>query len=159
MHIAFDRKSKMKDLVFLFNYYYFTYFCVFFNQSPHFVSQPCLPFMSAYYWVDKMDHLISSLIQSFFSSPSWILSGLKPSALWKPAMWHLAASSAPEGQRGPQCTFHGNAEQHPPPQLQPSSRILQRACGRCVRFWGLPSTPDPPACRGASTEVQIAKPQ
>lgn len=30
----------------------------------------------------------------------WILSGQKLRALWKPAMWHLAASAPSEGQKG-----------------------------------------------------------
>lgn len=56
-----------------------------------------------------------------FSVP-WIHSGQKPRALWKPAMWHLAASAPSEGQRGPRCTFHGNAEKQ---------RLLRRPFGWC----------------------------
>lgn len=57
-----------------------------------------LLFMSAYYSSDKMDHVVSSLILSFFPC---MLSGQKPSALWKPAMWHLAVCAPPEGQKKP----------------------------------------------------------
>lgn len=36
----------------------------------------------------------------FFLFFPWILSGQKLRALWKPAMWHLAASAPSEGQKG-----------------------------------------------------------
>lgn len=122
-----------------------------------------LLFMSAYYWVDKMDHVVSSLIPSpsFF----WILSGQKPRALWKPAMWHLAASAQSEGQRGPRCTFHGDAEKQRFTQ-QPAARLVQRASGWCqwVRLRASGSRTPTAGASGdvrahVSPEVKTTKPQ
>lgn len=122
-----------------------------------------LLFMSAYYWVYKMDHVVSSLIPS--PSFLWILSGQKPRALWKPAMWHLAASAPSEGQRGPRCTFHGDAEKQRFTQ-HPAAGLLQRASGWCPRV-RLRASSSRTTAAGAggdvrahvSPEVKTTKPQ
>lgn len=134
-----------------------------------------LLFMSAYYWVDKMDHLVSSLILS----PSFFFAGSsqakKPSALWKPAMWHLAASASPQGQKGrggkegegeegTLCTFNGNAEnqqrftQHPPSSPSPPWP-LQRVSGWCERLWGRSGASGGVWAWHVSPEVKAAKPK
>lgn len=122
--------------------------------------------MSADYWVDKMDHVVSSLIlsPSFFFS-FWNLSGQKPRALWKPAMWHLAASAPSEGQKGPRCTFHGNAEKQRNIR-HPAARLLQPVFGWCQWVWLQPSrsrTPTIPASGDVrahvSPQVKTAAPQ
>lgn len=125
-----------------------------------------LLFMSAHYWADKMDHLVSSLILSPSFLSSSMLSGQKPSALWKPAMWHLAASAAPEGQKGPRFSFHGDAEKqlrltrHPP-----APRPLRRGAGGRLRVRLLPVGTDAPAAASgdvwarATPQVKAAKHQ
>lgn len=69
-----------------------------------------LLFMSAYYWVDKMDHLVSSLIlsPSFFFF-CWIVSGQEalcgnlPCDIWLPALRHKVKKGGEErrGRRRP----------------------------------------------------------
>ncbi len=96
----------------------------------------------------------------------WILSGQKPRALWKPAMWHLAASAPSEGQRGPRCTFHGNAENRRCTK-HPAARLLQRVFAGSQRVWLHSSSRRTAPTIGASgdvwahfsTEVKTAKPQ
>ena len=86
-----------------------------------------------------------------FSVP-WIHSGQKPRALWKPAMWHLAASAPSEGQRGPRCTFHGNAEKQ---------RLLRGPSGWCqgVRLCAPPTGASGDVCAHVSPEVKTAEHQ
>lgn len=84
----------------------------------------------------------------------WNLSGQKPGALWKPAMWHLAASAPSRGSKGgPRCTFHGDAEN------QRNTRLLQPLSRWCQRV----RAPTAPASGGAGArvcpQVKAAEPQ
>ena len=101
-------------------------------------------FTSGHYWVDKMDHVVSSLIlcvlslgPSQASSPA--LPGNLPCDIWLPALRRKVKVEA--GGGGPRCTFNGDAEKQraaAAPGLHPLQRVRVPApSGRSTpRMWG-----------------------
>lgn len=138
---------------------------VYVHQSLKFLlplySRGSLLFMSAYYWADKMDHVVSSQILSQFL----LFLPLRPEAQGSLETCHVTFGcqrSVRRSKRGARRTFHGNAEKQCCTQ-HPAARLLQAVFGWCQRVWLYPQGGRAPTIGAGRVhicpEVKTAEPQ